>query len=108
MTPQEAIAGLDRALSDCGQTVTLRRGVGGATATMRGFVRGYDIEKIVGLITLADRRVIISPTGLGALGLPRGGDDFSTNGRLGKIQDDVNPIYVNDVLVRVEMRVRFA
>lgn len=104
-SPADLIADLDDAIADAGQTIALRRGTG-QPVTCRAVVRGYKLEKIVGLITLADRKVIVSPTGLGAFGIPRGGDDFSTQGRLGTVQADVEPIYVDDVLVRVEMRVR--
>lgn len=99
------IAKLDRDLARKGQSVALRRGATGTVYEMRGFVRGYEIEKVVGLVTLADRKVIVSPTGLGAFGLPQDGDDFATNGKLGKVQE-VEPFHYDDVLVRVEMRVR--
>lgn len=105
-SPAGMIARLDAAIARRGQTISLRRGM--TIRTCKAVVRGYEIEKIVGLITLADRKVIVSPTGLADFGLPHGGDDFATNGRPGKIQDDIDPIYVDDVLVRVEMRVRFA
>jgi len=106
-TPAGAISRLDAAIARRGQTISLRRG-GGALHTCKAVVRGYEPDQVVGLITLADRKVIVSPTGLGAFGLPQDGDDFAANGRLGKVQSDVNPIYLNDVLVRVEMRVRLA
>lgn len=104
MTPAAAITMLDRQLEMHGQTVALRRGTG-SVHSCPAFVRGYDIEKVVGLVTLADRKVIASPTGLGAFGIPRLNDDFSTQGKLGKVQE-AEPIYVQDVLVRIELRVR--
>ncbi len=103
MKPSHAIAMLDRQLTRHGQNVSVRRGVG-AVRSGPGFVRGYEVEKIAGLITLADRKVILSPTDFGS-DLPRAGDDFSTAGKLGKVQD-VEPIHLADVLVRIEMRVR--
>jgi len=103
MTPSDAIAMLDRQLAQHGQTITLQRG-SGVVRSGRGFVRSYKLEKVVGLITLADRTVISSPSDFGG-DLPRAGDDFATAGKLGKVQE-VEPIYLNDVLVRLEMRVR--
>lgn len=107
MTPNEAIAMLDRQIAAHGQTITLKRG-SAAEHGCKAFVRGYKPEAIAGLITLADRQVVVSPTGLGTFGVPAGGDRFATNGRQGTVQADVNPIYIDDVLVRVEMRVRLA
>jgi hypothetical protein len=107
MTPSHAIAMLDRQIAAHGQTIALKRG-GAAEHSCKAFVRGYKPEAIAGLITLADRQVIVSPTGLGAFGVPADGDRFATNGRQGTVQPDVNPIYIDDVLVRVEMRVRLA
>lgn len=103
MTPTSAIASLDRQLAAHGQTVSLKRGAG-AVRTGAGLVRGYDVEKVVGLITLADRRVICSPTDFGA-DLPRAQDAFLTQGKTGVVQE-VEPIYMADTLVRIEMRVR--
>lgn len=97
---------LDRQLAAHGQTIQLRRGAAGTVREGPGFVRGYDVEKVVGLVTLADRKVIISPTDFGN-DLPRASDDFATQGKLGKVQE-VEPIYLADTLVRVEMRVRLA
>lgn len=104
MDAAQLIRDLDDGMADSGQSIALRRG-SGQPHSCRGVVRGYEVEKVVGLITLADRRVIVSPTGLGAFGLPKANDDFSTQGKLGKVQE-VEPIYVDDTLVRVEMRVR--
>jgi hypothetical protein len=100
------IADLDASLDRVGQTITLRRGT--TVQTSKAVVRGYAVEKIAGLISVADRHVIVSPTGLDDFGIPRGGDDCIINSKIGKVQDDVDPIYVDDVLVRVEMRVRLA
>lgn len=103
MTPAEAIADLDAELAEAGQTISLKRG-SGAVRTGTGFVRGYDVEKVVGLITLADRKVICSPTDFGA-DLPRAQDDVLIASRPGKVQE-VEPIHMADTLVRIEMRVR--
>lgn len=103
MTPAEAIADLDAELAEAGQTISLKRG-SGTVRTGAGFVRGYDVEKVVGVITLADRKVIISPTDFGA-DLPRAQDLFLSQGKTGVVQE-VEPIYMADTLVRIEMRVR--
>ena len=103
-TPAGAIARLDAAIARRGQTIQLRRGAAGPVREGPGFVRGYDVEKVVGLITLADRKVIISPTDFGS-DLPRASDDFASIGKLGKVQE-VEPIYLAGTLVRIEMRVR--
>lgn len=103
MTPTTAIAALDRQLAAHGQTISLKRG--SATArTGKGFVRGYEVEKVVGLVTLADRKVVCSPTAFGA-DLPRANDSFASLGKTGAVQE-VEPIYMADTLVRIEMRVR--
>jgi hypothetical protein len=106
MTPAELIADLDDAIAETGQTITLRRST--TVQTCKAVVRGYAVEKIAGLISVADRHVIVSPIGLDDFGIPRGADDCIINSNIGKVQDDVDPIYVDDVLVRVEMRVRLA
>jgi hypothetical protein len=105
-TPAGMIARMDAAISRRGQTITLRRGT--TVQTCKAVVRGYEVEKITGTISVADRHVIVSPTGLGDFGIPHGSDEFLSNGRPFRVQGDVNPIYVDDVLVRVEMRVRLA
>lgn len=103
MTPAAEVSKLDRQLSQHGQTVALKRGSGTAR-TGKVFVRGYDIQYVVGLITLADRKVICSPTDFGA-DLPRAQDAYLSLGKSGVVQE-VEPIYMADTLVRIEMRVR--
>jgi hypothetical protein len=107
VNPFQALLMLDQQLARHGHKIALRRGATGPVYEMRAFVRGYEIEKVVGLVTLADRKVIVSPTGLGAFGMPRANDDFAMDGLLAKVQE-AQPIHLHDVLVRVEMRVRFA
>lgn len=105
-TPAGMIARLDAAIARRGQSIQLQRGAG-AVCACKAFVEEYDPRLITGVVTLADRKVIVSPTGLGAFGLPRAQDDFATGSRVGKIQS-VEPKARDDVLVRVEMRVRLA
>lgn len=105
MTPSKAIAMLDRQIAAHGQTIALRRG-SAAQHNARAVVRGFKPEQFVGLVTQADRHVIISPTALGAFGIPMENDEVAIAGRIGRVQADVEPIHIDDVLVRVNMRVR--
>lgn len=107
MTPEHAIAMLDRQIAAHGQPLALRRGNGGAQHNARGFVRGYKPDELIGLVSQADRNVTISPSSLGAYGLPKALDEFSSNGQRGKVED-VEPIHIGETLVRVNMRVRLA
>ena len=103
MTPTEAIAMLDRQIDAHGQRVSFKRNTAGLTA--RGFVREYKPEQLVGLITQADRMVIISPSVLGTFGVPKALDEVAIAGAVGKVQS-VGTTHINDVLVRLELRVR--
>lgn len=105
MTPTEAIAALDRQLDAHGQRVVLRRGA--TKIELRGFVREFKPEQLVGLITQQDRQVILSPTDLGALGVPAAQDDVNIAGVIGKVQS-VGQTHIDDVLVRLELRVRLS
>lgn len=104
MTPAAAIAMLDRQIARHGQTVKFKRA--STPATMRSFVRPYAPDKIVGLVTEQDRLVILSPSTIGAYGVPKEQDDVSLNGQQGKVQPTVKQIFLDDTLVRIEMRVR--
>ncbi|MCF1744732.1 hypothetical protein [Paradevosia shaoguanensis] len=106
MTPEYAIAVLDRQIAAHGQPLALRRGTG-AQHNARGFIRGYKPDELIGLVSQADRNVTISPSSLGAYGLPKAQDDFSSNGQRGKVED-VEPIHIGETLVRVNLRVRLA
>lgn len=104
MTPAEAIASLDRQLSQHGQAIAFRRGATEQAAV--GFVRGYKAEQLVGLITQKDREVVVSPSSLGSF-QPRENDDFAiTAGSvLGKVMA-AEPIHMGTTLVRWNLRVR--
>lgn len=114
MTPQQAIAKLDRAIAKNGQTVTLRRGTAVApvaTATVKAHVRGYDPDELVGGITQKDSKAILSPNGLenwpGGM-LVGGGSDadwIRIDGRWRTILAAI-PVKMNDVLVRIELQVK--
>ncbi|AKR57127.1 hypothetical protein XM25_15260 [Devosia sp. H5989] len=108
MTPELSVSMLDRQIAAHGQPIALRRGKSGSQQhNARGFVRGYRPEELVGLVQQADRGVVLSPSGLAGFGLPQAGDEFSSQGRRGTVED-VEPIHIGETLVRVNMRVRLA
>lgn len=119
------IEALDAALERAGADIILRRVVGTAPntisidVTVRAAVRSYQAAELVGDIKQTDSKVIISPTQIaqaqwpgGELpsatvvdpSLPRKLDKMVIDGRVRTIEV-VDPFYVNDVLVRLEMRV---
>lgn len=104
MTPERAIAKLDRQLSRHGQAIAFQRGSTEQAAV--GFVRGYKVEQLVGLITQQDREVIVSPSSLGTF-QPRENDDFIivAGSELGKVMA-AEPIHIGSTLVRWNLRVR--
>lgn len=102
MTPANAIAALDRQIAQHGQAIAFLRG--NVEQEARGFVRGYKAEQLVGLITQADRQVIVSPSSLGTYA-PRVNDDFASMDVLGKVMA-AEPIHMDGVLVRWNLRVR--
>ena len=102
MTPQSAIAMLDRQIAAHGQDISFRSG--STTHSARGFVRGYKPEQLVGLITQQDRSVIVSPSSLAGY-VPTAQDDFQTMGQLGKVVA-AEPIAVAGVIVRWNLTVR--
>lgn len=104
MTPRDAVAMLDRQVAAHGQDIAFQRGSSEQQA--RGFVRGYKVEQLVGLITQADREVIVSPSSLGAY-VPRTNDAFASAGVLGKVMA-AEPIHMDGVLVRWNLRVRLS
>lgn len=105
MTPAAAIAMLDRQVDAHGQTVTFHRGA--TTLAMRGFVREFKPEQLVGLITEQDRLVVLSPSVLSTYGTPKELDDVSIASKLGKVQS-VGTTHIDDTLVRLEVRVRLS
>lgn len=104
MTPAQAIAMLDRQLSEHGQAIAFKRGAVEQAAV--GFVRGYKAEQLVGLITQQDREVIVSPSSLATF-RPRENDDFviTVGVKFGKVMA-AEPIHIGTTLVRWNLRVR--
>lgn len=120
----DEIDALDRALKRAGQTVTLTRiainGLPAVAVTCPAAVRGYTPEELTTNITQQDSKVILSPTQINAAiwpgtqvpGTPdirvpskNRGDTCSINGVPRTLQAGVG-IYVQDVLVRIELQVR--
>lgn len=102
MLPERAIAKLDSQIVKHGQPVGFKRG--STIQSAFGFVRGYNPDAIVGLITQADRQVIVSPSSLGSF-VPKANDEFVTNGALGTVQA-AEPIQMGTTTVRWNLRVR--
>ena len=126
MGPQECIAGLDNALAEAGEEITLRRTVGTGNNTVnidakvRALIRSYRLrdEQIAADLRVDDLLVTISPTDIeraqwpggqmgnaaqGERSLPIKGDRFISGGRVRRI-DVVAPFRVDGVIVRIEMR----
>lgn len=110
MTPQDHIARLDRSLGAHGEDVVLRRTTSAGTAPSvsdrpaRAHVRGYQPSEIIGNIAVGDRRVILSPSGLGT-DLPRRGDFVLIGGRSCMIEA-APVIRAAGEVVRIELQVR--
>ena len=112
MTPAQAIAMLDRQIAEHGQTVTLTRLVpnqASITLTCKAFVRGYKPDELANGVQQGDSMVVMSPTDLAGTAfesaLPTTNNKLTTGGRLRNIQM-ADPVYMNDVLVRLNLQVR--
>ncbi|MDO1582427.1 hypothetical protein [Rhizobium oryzicola] len=105
MTPQEAIAALDKDIAAYGQPVTLKRGA--LSVETRAFVRGYKPAELIGGLKQGDSAVIFSPTGL--KDWPdmklKNGDQFVTAGKTRNIEI-ADPVYMGSTLVRANVTVR--
>lgn len=112
IAPDVLIRDLDNALRDAGQTVVLRRltlGPGGLQVhfdvELRANVRPVKPEQLISGIDQAQRKVILSPTGLAAFPMPiRKNDKCLIDGTVTNIEF-AKPIRVDDVLVRIELTV---
>lgn len=127
MTPAETIAGLDRALADAGEEVVLRRIVGTAPNTVnidvacRALVRTFRLrtEQLASGISQSDWLLTLSPSEIATAqwpgGTPVGGStvDPTIPAKLDRVVlhgvprtiNQVDPIYVEGVLVRLDMHV---
>ena len=127
MTPENAIASLDRQIAQHGQEITLTRVTGVAnqakfTATMRAFVRGYSREELTSTIIQGDTLVILSPTHIEASRwpgpkvanptgpktyprVPLATDPMVIAGKTRTIQY-ADPTYINGKLAKIKVQVR--
>lgn len=121
------IAELDRSLAVDGEDFVLRRVVGtnspvNTDVTCRGVVRGYQPQELTTNIIQGDAKIILSPTqiiatswpgGAPATGanaaldhrVPRRGDKAVVQGKVLNIEAAA-PIYLDNVLVRIELQIR--
>jgi hypothetical protein len=116
VSPEDAIAALDRILDRYGEDVTLTTIADGLQCQCRAFVRGGPTQEIERNIApaQADIKVIMSATALTRLAqrpavgdplLPRRNDKVTVHGRQRNIES-VAPIYPSGELVRVDLTVR--
>jgi len=106
MTPADMIAELDGALAFAGSDVVLRKtnsAVG--QITVRARVRFYKPDEIAGIIQQGDSKVVLSPTGLDAFGVPPQNGFVVVDGSPRRIIAP-NPIRIQGTLVRIELQVR--
>lgn len=114
---EQEIADLDYALERDGQTVTLKRGA--ASVDCWAFVRDLTKDQVVDTVAQQIFHVIMSPTQIDAASWPAAvdspapavearipvkSDKLTIAGRSRTVQT-VLPIFVADVLVRIEMKV---
>ncbi len=111
MTHAQAIAMLDRQIARHGQTVTLRRGTKDspvATLALSAFVRAKTGTDLVAGKPQQVFTVALSPTGLDVFpkGQPEQGDFIEINGKFRAIEQPPRPIYMDGVLVRVNLEAK--
>ncbi len=113
MTPQEAIAALDRQIARHGQDITLLRTVPNAPAIERphrAFVRGYSANELLSGIQQGDSLLVISPTNMpaefaGPANRLKVNDRIRISGRVRQVQL-VDPIELGEMIVRLKVTVR--
>ena len=124
MTPESAIAMLDRQLAMHGEDVELWHETGTQKIPFkvrcRAFVRGYAAQELVGGIAQTDSKIVMSPTEIIRAGwpgpnssatptdqdrrVPRKGDAVIISGRKRAVEA-AGGIYLAGEPVRIEMRV---
>jgi len=109
MTPAELIADLDKSLARAGETVIVRRYTAPTgdprpkvEATTKASVRPVRADDLVGNIDQTFSMVITSPTAIVALLPLKKGDKVVIQGRERNVEFP-RPIFVQDVLVRLEL-----
>lgn len=106
MTPAAAIAMLDRQLAKHGSSIALARvQTPGSQTTVKAHARDFRLDELAGSLRQDDTKVILSPTGLGAYGVPKRGDWITVRGRRRSVENvDIGTI--DDVTVRYDLVVR--
>ncbi|MBN9235099.1 MULTISPECIES: hypothetical protein [Phyllobacteriaceae] len=106
LTPAQQIADLDAALARRGTSIQLRK-TNSATGqvTVPAKWRGYLPQEVIGIIQAGDTKVIVSPTGLEAFGIPPQ-NGFAVLAGIPRRIIAPTPIYDGGVLVRIELAVR--
>lgn len=113
MTPAAAIAMLDRQLAAHGSTLVLRRYVAGSDAftdhPLKGFVRGFKPEKLVGDVSPSESAFILSPSSFpdgwsAGERWPVKGDFLIAGGRERTIEA-IEPTEFGDTVVRFDGRI---
>jgi hypothetical protein len=113
VTPQNIIARLDAALSHTGESVTLQHtavdsATGGVSVTGEvtcpAQIRSYAPQDLEAG-DVQDIRVILSPNGLGAFGIPSRDDRILINANPSNIEQ-IGPLYYGGELVRVNLLCR--
>ena len=110
-TAVELIADLDANLAEAGETVTVRRYTAPTGSprpeiheTAKATVRPLRAEELVGNIDQTWSMIITSPTSIASLLPIKKGDKVVVQGRERNVEFP-RPIYVQDVLVRLELLV---
>ena len=113
MTPHQMIASLDAALAGYTQTVTLQRTAIDASSgaitvsdevTCAAKVRPFGPQDLAAG-EVQDIQVIVSPTGLGAFGIPNRDDRIVIGGNPSNVEQ-IAPLYYGGQLVRVNLLCR--
>lgn len=107
MTPDQAIAALDRAIATAGEDIELRHmasGSASSTENLRAFVRGYRPDELVGAIQQGDGMISLSPTGL--VSPPKFNDKAVIGGSRVRNVQGVEVIRLAGVVVRYNLQVR--
>ena len=113
MSPETMISRLDAALAPTGESVTLQRtSIDGSTGaitvsdevTCPAQIRSYAPQDLAAG-EVQDIRVILSPTGLGAFGIPSRDDRIVINGNPSNIEQ-IGPICYGGRLVRLNLLCR--
>jgi hypothetical protein len=105
MTPADAIQSIDRQIAAHGQVAKLERAKPAFSGNIPVFHRGYRPDELSGGIQQGDSTAILSPTNLAVAGVPKRLDKLTVGGRKRNIEA-AEPVYMNDVLVRVNLWLR--